>query len=126
MYEETCVFSTVYLSRGSVLRQIETTKLLVGTRRCHKIYSVVQVVQAIAAAGEVAMAREYAEAFGMSTVAGFDLSDDALSAAAARYAAHSQVGGGRVNSKIYTLFILVTTAAVATAHLQVALHEANA
>jgi hypothetical protein len=44
-----------------------------------------QVVQAIAAVGEVAMAREYAEGFfGMSTVSGLDLSDEALAAAAER------------------------------------------
>lgn len=56
----------------------------VGSRSCAYLNEVVQVVQAIAEAGEVAMAREYAEAFGLSAVSGFDLSDDALAAAAAR------------------------------------------
>lgn len=51
------------------------------------IYVVVQVVEAIATAGEIAMAREYAEGFfGSSTVPGLDLSDEALRAAADRCA----------------------------------------
>jgi hypothetical protein len=45
------------------------------------------VVHAIAAAGEIAMAKEYAEAFfGMSNIEGLDLSEEALEAAAQRCA----------------------------------------
>lgn len=48
-----------------------------------------QVVEAIAAAGEVAMAKEYAEGFfGVSELSGIDLSDEALQAAAARFVSY--------------------------------------
>ena len=42
------------------------------------------MVLAIVEAGELAMAREYADVFGLVSVLGCDLSDDALAAAAAR------------------------------------------
>lgn len=57
---------------------------VVGCERDTYLLVVVQVVQGIAEAGEVAMAREYADAFGLVSVLGCDLSDDALAAAAAR------------------------------------------
>jgi hypothetical protein len=55
-----------------------------NTHACANARRRLQVVRAIAAAGEVGMAREYAQAYGLTKVAGVDLSDAALAAEASR------------------------------------------